>query len=160
MPVHDWTRVDAGLFHDFHQTWTVALRHALNAGVLPPDYLALLEQHIGGPIADVLTLKLSPSGDESSNGSAALAVATAPPRTRVIRRNEVDQYAANANRITVRHRHGDVVAVIEIVSPGNKGNQVEFDAFVKKSAAFGPSRRSSAGRRSLSSHEARSAGYP
>ena len=20
MPVHDWTRVDAGLFHDFHQS--------------------------------------------------------------------------------------------------------------------------------------------
>ena len=24
MPVHDWTRVDAGLFHDFHQGWTAA----------------------------------------------------------------------------------------------------------------------------------------
>lgn len=21
MPVHDWTRVDAGLFHAFHQQW-------------------------------------------------------------------------------------------------------------------------------------------
>jgi hypothetical protein len=37
MPVHDWTRVDAGLFHDFHQGWTVALRNALNAGMLPSD---------------------------------------------------------------------------------------------------------------------------
>ena len=24
MPVHDWTRVDAGLFHAFHQGWTIA----------------------------------------------------------------------------------------------------------------------------------------
>jgi hypothetical protein len=37
MSVHDWTRVDADLFHDFHQGWTVALRNALNAGGLPPD---------------------------------------------------------------------------------------------------------------------------
>ena len=41
MPIHDWTRVDAGLFHDFHQSWTVALRNALNSGVLPADYFAL-----------------------------------------------------------------------------------------------------------------------
>jgi hypothetical protein len=25
MPVHDWTRVDAGLFHAFHQSWSVYL---------------------------------------------------------------------------------------------------------------------------------------
>ena len=37
MPIHDWTRVDAGLFHDFHQSWTVALRNALNEGILPID---------------------------------------------------------------------------------------------------------------------------
>jgi hypothetical protein len=31
MTVHDWTRVDAGLFHDFHQRWAVALSSSLNA---------------------------------------------------------------------------------------------------------------------------------
>ena len=50
MPIHDWTRVDAGLFHDFHQRWTVSLSNALNAGVLPADYFALVEQNIRGPI--------------------------------------------------------------------------------------------------------------
>jgi hypothetical protein len=44
MPIHDWTRVDAGLFHHFHQEWTVTLCNALNAGKLPPDYFALLAQ--------------------------------------------------------------------------------------------------------------------
>jgi hypothetical protein len=63
-----------------------------------------------------------------------LAVATAPPRTPVIQRSEADLYARKANRITVRHRHGNVVAVIEIVSPGNKASQSEFRAFVEKSA--------------------------
>ena len=23
MPVHDWTRVEASIFHDFHATWIV-----------------------------------------------------------------------------------------------------------------------------------------
>ncbi len=35
MPIHDWTRVDAGLFHAFHHGWVTILSHALNAGVLP-----------------------------------------------------------------------------------------------------------------------------
>ena len=25
MPIHDWTRVDAGLFHAFHQGWIITL---------------------------------------------------------------------------------------------------------------------------------------
>jgi len=37
MPIHDWTRVDTGLFHDFHQGWIRALCDALNAGGLPPS---------------------------------------------------------------------------------------------------------------------------
>jgi len=43
-------------------------------------------------------------------------VAESPPRTSFVRRCEADIYAAKADLITVRHRHGDVVAVIEIVS--------------------------------------------
>jgi hypothetical protein len=134
MPVHDWTRVDAGLFHAFHQSWTVTLCNALNAGGLPPDYFALPEQNIRGPIPDVFTLKLSPGAEEQSNGITALAVATAPPRARLIKRSEVDVYADKANRITVRHRHGDVVAMIEILFPGNKSSRLEFRALVEKSA--------------------------
>jgi len=32
MPIHDWSHVDANLFHDFHQTWSVAIRTRLNNG--------------------------------------------------------------------------------------------------------------------------------
>src|SRR5437868_1802425 len=134
MPIHDWTRVDAGLFHDFHQSWTVTLRNALNTGSLPSEYFALVEQNIRGPIPDVLTLRLSPAPEKTSNGTVALAVEAAPPRTRLIRRTEVDRYTEKANRITVRHRHGEIVAVIEVMSPGNKGSQADLRALVEKSA--------------------------
>jgi hypothetical protein len=136
LPVHDWTRVDAGLFHDFHQTWTVYLRNALNAGILPAEYFALIEQRTRGPIPDVLTLKLTPDTEEGTDGPSTLAVATAPPRTRWSGRSDVDAYAAKANRITIRHRHGDVVAVIEIVSPGNKSSRSAIQTFIRKSMNF------------------------
>ena len=45
MPVHDWTRVDAGIFHDFHTVWTGELRNALNGGLLPDGYYALADRH-------------------------------------------------------------------------------------------------------------------
>jgi hypothetical protein len=134
MPIHDWTRVDAGLFHAFHQGWVIALSNALNTGGLPPGYFALPEQNIHGPIPDVLTFQLDPGAEEPSGPSAGLAVASTPPRTRHVRRNEIDTYARKADRIAVRHRHGRVVAVIEIVSPGNKASRNELRAFVEKTA--------------------------
>ena len=39
-----------------------------------------------------------------------------------------------ADRIAVRHRHGHVVAVVEIVSPGNKASTSELRTFVEKTS--------------------------
>jgi hypothetical protein len=57
MAVHDWTRVDAGTFHDFHSAWITHLKEALNGGVLPAGYYAMSEQWAGRSVADVLTLE-------------------------------------------------------------------------------------------------------
>ena len=138
MPIHDWTRVDAGLFHHFHQEWATSLCNALNTGTLPPHYFALVEQNIRGPIPDVLTLRLSPGPDRGAergmDSSGGVATATRAPRTRLTQHAEVDSYLRKASRVTVRHRHGDVVAVIEIISPGNKASRAEFRTLVAKSA--------------------------
>jgi hypothetical protein len=138
MPIHDWTRVDAGLFHDFHQRWAVSLSSILNAGRLPPDYFALVEQNIRGPVPDVLTLRLPPAPDRVGEPAAAyvneVAVAAKAPKARLTQRMKSDAYVRKASQITVRHRHGKIVAVIEIVSPGNKSSRFEFSAFVQKSS--------------------------
>jgi len=134
MPIHDWTRVDAGLFHAFHYHWIGHLSDALNAGVLPRDYFALPEQSIQGPIPDVLTLQLSKEPDEPSGTSTGLAVATAPPRTRLVRHAEERVYVHKADRIAVRHRHGQIVAVVELVSPGNKASTSALRTFVEKTS--------------------------
>src|SRR5207302_10526518 len=62
VPVHDWTRVDAGIFHDFHHAWIEEIKRALNRGLLPPDYYALAEQIAGGLGPDVLTLQRPANG--------------------------------------------------------------------------------------------------
>jgi hypothetical protein len=135
MPIHDWTRVDAGTFHHFHHGWTTRLSDALNRGLLPKGYFALSEQVAGGLIPDVLTLQRRDAGD-SFDESGVVAVQSAPPKTRFVSRVEQEQYAAKANRIAIRHRLGHVVAMIEIVSPGNKGSRSAIRSFVSKSVEY------------------------
>jgi len=132
MPIHDWTRVDAGLFHHFHQDWTIELCRSLNAGRLPVGYSALTDQRAGGPIPDVLTLQRRPRGTDTREPSGGLAIATEPPKARIVETIERDTYAQRANRIRIQHRHGEVVCVIEIVSPGNKSSRNALRSFVRK----------------------------
>ncbi|MGC8642819.1 MAG: DUF4058 family protein [Isosphaeraceae bacterium] len=134
MPIHDWARVDAGLFHAFHQDWIGVLARALNTGGLPPGYFALREQSTRGPVPDVLTLELPSGGDAPDETGCGVSVAIAPPRTRVVRRAEDLIYVRKADRISIRHRHGQIVAIIEIVSPGNKASKNELRAFVEKTS--------------------------
>ena len=47
MPIHDWTKIFAGAFHDFHHSWITELRNALNGGLLPRGYYAQGEQTAG-----------------------------------------------------------------------------------------------------------------
>jgi len=68
MPIHDWTRVGAGIFHDFHHAWIEELKRSLNRGVLPPDYYALAEQFAAGFGPDVLTLQGNGNGTPLAPG--------------------------------------------------------------------------------------------
>jgi hypothetical protein len=63
-----------------------------------------------------------------------VAVALPAPKARFVDEVEEDSYARRANRIRVQHRHGQVVAVVEIVSPGNKNTRTALAAFVRKAA--------------------------
>jgi hypothetical protein len=133
MPIHDWTRVRANRFHDFHQGWTIAIRNALNAGRLPPGFFAMAEQITGGPEPDVIALEVTPP---LAGPPAGIAVAEAPPRARFVTRSEAATYARKANRVTIQHPDGDLVAVIEIVSPGNKDSRHAIRAFTRKAVEF------------------------
>ena len=127
MPVHDWTKVQAGVFHNFHFLWTATLANRLNSGLLPAGFFAMAEQVVGGPEADVLTLqtRLQPEPDVG-----AAAVAPPPQATFII--PAAPENARKARRIAIHHSLCHVVALIEIVSPGNKDSKHAVRAFVAR----------------------------
>ena len=57
MPIHDWARIPSGLFHHFHQHWSIAIAVRLNRGMLPKGVSALVEQRSGPKESDVLAVE-------------------------------------------------------------------------------------------------------
>jgi hypothetical protein len=118
MPIHDWTRVEAAIFQDFHHGWICALRRALNGGLLPPDYYALIERAVpeAEPMPDIIV--------PPPEGSPLLHALRDPPRVRFRMSAAAAAYAERRNRIVVG-RSGDdgVIARIEVVPPGIKSSR-------------------------------------
>ncbi|HJT35811.1 MAG TPA: DUF4058 family protein [Pirellulales bacterium] len=129
--MHDWTKVPHGIFHAFHHRWISAISDELNAGRLPADFYALPEQIAGGLGPDVLTLQApAPSAD---TGRMAATLPLTQPRTRFMAETEADFYRRRKKSIAIRHVSGDrVVAIVEIVSPGNKTTFHALYALVEK----------------------------
>jgi hypothetical protein len=141
MPVHDWTRVSAGTFHAFHNSWITHLQESLNAGLLPNGYYALGEQRSGDIGPDVLTLHAGADAAETrappaqSNDNPMIAVAERPPRVSLTLEATRDAafYLSKRRTLVIYHSSGDrIVALIEIVSPGNKHSYHTVDDFLDK----------------------------
>ena len=140
MPIHDWSRVTAGDFHHFHGRWIYALGHVLNFGLLPSDCYALAEQRSGATEPDVLMLETK-EGVPDETGAAAdfdigrgTAVLDVEPKVSVQADGEADTWAATRQRsLAIRHVSGNrILAMIEIVSPGNKDRPLARRRFVNK----------------------------
>ena len=140
MPIHDWSRVPSGLFHHFHQDWSIELARTLNRGLLPLNLSALVEQRAGVKEPDILAIEdYAAINDEEAAllESHAGPVATmSAPATRIVQRSADEIYADRANRIVIRHHLGRIVAIIEIVSPGNKDKRGAIRNFVEKTIDF------------------------
>jgi hypothetical protein len=77
MPIHDWSQGPSGLFHDFHQSWSIRIKDALNSGRLPKGVAALVERRAGPKESDVLAIEVRPKrhlGEALDGG-----IATLPP---------------------------------------------------------------------------------
>jgi hypothetical protein len=137
MPIHDWTKTYAGAFHHFHVTWLVEIARSLNAGILPPGYYALGEQVIGGAVPDVLTL--DSRGASKMPRGVDEEVEAAPddlPSATITAVSEHPRVRPPARVIAVRHVSGQrLVAMVEIVSAGNKTDSTDLGAFVEKTVA-------------------------
>jgi hypothetical protein len=139
MPIHDWTLVDAGIFHDFHHVWIDEIARTLNRGLLPPDYYALREQHAAGFGPDVLTLQAQIGDIEPAALGTGLqsegGLLLATPKLQPIAETDMAFYRRKQKSVTIRHVSGDrTVAMVEVVSPGNKAARNAMRAFVAKAA--------------------------
>jgi hypothetical protein len=135
MPMHDWTQVEAGIFHAFHHRWISAISDVLNTGLLPQDYYALPEQQAAGFGPDVLTLQTKPpdSQVESQASPGPATALQARPQARFVATTDAEFYRRKKSSVVVRHVSGDrIIAMIEIVSPGNKASRHAFRALVNK----------------------------
>jgi hypothetical protein len=130
MPMHDWTQVDAGIYHHFHHEWISAISRFLNRGVLPKDHYAMAEQIAGGFGPYVLTLQERMPKPDRSGGTATLTRLSA----KHFAERAISDKARRLSRVVIRHVSDDrVVAVIEIVSPGNKNSATAMRTFIAKS---------------------------
>jgi len=76
IPIHNWSRVDAGIFHDFHHAWIEQIKRLLNSGVLPPDHYAMAEQHASHFGPDVLTPQSRVREDEDQDDGTPIGQGT------------------------------------------------------------------------------------
>jgi len=114
MPIHDWTRVSAGAFHDLQAAWIVELRNAFNHDMLPDDFYSQLAQ-VGRPVKCE-----EPTSEWAHDEDVAEA--------------EMDAYVRKQNSLLIHHSSDDrVVALIEILSPGNKAKKRSCRPLLKTS---------------------------
>ena len=133
MPMHDWSKVTPGEFHDFHAAWLAEIRRVLMTGLLPEGYYAAVEQHVMGFIPDVLSFREVPEERGTTSGGAALLEAPALPTVQT----GVPPYYRQNRLVTVRREEQDeLVAVVEVVSPSNKKSRVGIDGFLRKTGSL------------------------
>jgi len=130
VPLHDWSLAPDNVFHNFHLTWLAHLAASLNRDVLPEGYLARTEEWLGPFQADVLALEVEgrPSPDagrprETRQPSPQPTATIAPPHFERRRERSVAVFSARDERR---------VAVIEVVSRGNKDSDRRARSFEEK----------------------------
>lgn len=111
----------------------------MNAGLLPAGYYALAEQITSDIIPDVLALQRIEPNDplQSRPSGGAVLLAESAPRVSHHEQADKNTYTGKARVIKIRHSSDHrVVAVIEVVSPGNKAGTRAFSAFIQKAVSL------------------------
>jgi hypothetical protein len=87
------------------------------------------------PAIEFRSPKTGRANGDASNGFG-VALLESPPKTRFTWEAETESYLAKKDLIAVRSVEGILVAVIEIVSAGNKSSQARFRKFLTKTIDF------------------------
>jgi hypothetical protein len=107
----------------------------LNRGILPAGYYALADQVAGNLGPDVLTLQRpsTRNGGFSPSSSGTPVATLDPPAATYTFRAEINEYTARQRSLIIRHVSDNrIVALIEILSPGNKASDYAFTQLLVK----------------------------
>lgn len=133
-PLHPDRRWDS-----FHARWASAIGDALNMGLLPPDYFAEVQTHVGSRVEiDVAAFdkgSLAAAIEPQGGGVAVMPVrAWAPP----VPAFEMPAVYPDSIEVQVFHGEGGatLVAAVELVSPGNKDRPETRRGFAAKCASY------------------------
>src|SRR3989442_1772504 len=127
-------------WESFHARWASALADALNESLLPPEFYAEVQTHVGAVLEiDVAAFEESQVSASSSPDGASTT--TMPAKLWTPPASALTMPAVFPETFEVRvlstERGGlDLVAAIELVSPGNKDRPEERRAFAIKSASY------------------------
>lgn len=141
MPLRDHFRPPVSLrasWDAFHGMWPAGIVRYLRTH-LPPGYVAAPTTHPGSQIEfDVAAFENDDAPRlRGADGEGGVAVATwAPPTPTIAVETDVPDYDEYSVRIYDAERGRQLVAVIELLSPGNKDRPEKRNAFVGKCAAL------------------------
>lgn len=122
-------------WESFHNRWAAALADALNADLLPRDYFADVQTHVGSRVEiDVPTFEAESSPTRRDRGDGGVAVLARPVYVSPAAAVVVPTVFPDEIEILVyRHEGGAIlVGAVELVSPANKDRSETRRAFAAK----------------------------
>jgi hypothetical protein len=128
-------------WESFHSRWAGAISDALNATLLPKDYFAEIQSHVGSRVEiDVVTFHDDSADDRDEHHPAEGGVATlrAKPWAPPIPAMSMPAIYPDSIEVLVygMQSGSTVVAAVELVSPGNKDRPDTRKAFAAKCATY------------------------
>lgn len=121
-------------WESFHSAWANAIVGWLNRNVLPENYWAIPQVHVGARVEiDAATFRL---GEESAApGNGIVTAVWAPPQAKLAAAVDF----GDTDTFEVQVREGDrrrLVAAVELVSPANKDRATHRRDFAIKCASY------------------------
>ncbi|MGE0605594.1 MAG: DUF4058 family protein [Pirellulales bacterium] len=122
-------------WESFHARWAAAIADALNRDLLPPDYFAEVQVHVGSRVEiDVASFELRSASADFPSTATLRTKAWSPPAPAMFL---PAVFPDSLEVLVLSSESGPtLVAAIELVSPGNKDRGEHRRAFSVKCASY------------------------
>ncbi len=127
-------------WESFHARWAASIADALNNDLLPAEYFAEVQAHVGSRVeVDVGTFEEpSAQAEDTSGDTTATATLAAPPWAPPEPAMHMPAVFPDSLEVLVFHTETGptLVAAIELISPGNKDRESHRRAFAAKCSSY------------------------